>query len=301
MSKSVAKVVTVGSLHYDIFVEAPHRPAAGETVAGHRWYPKFGGKGGNQAIAAARAGARSAIVSAVGNDGFAPLLFQELEAAGVQTAFVSSVNEPTGMSVAIADADGDYGAVIVSGANLRIDPTQLVRAELWSGASHLMLQNEVNEAANTAAAWAARERGVTVCLNAAPWRATSEKLLDLVDILVVNALEAEALCGIEVAGLETAGQAARALADRFATVVVTAGGDGVAMAAKGKSITLPAQKISVVSTHGAGDCFIGTFVGRLAAGDDREVALEAANSAAARHVSRARTYAPVARMNGPIT
>ena len=289
MTKSAAKVITVGSLHYDIFVEAPHRPAAGETVAGQRWYPKFGGKGGNQAIAAARAGAPSTIVSAVGHDGFAPLLFKELMAAGVQTDFISTVDEPTGMSVAIADADGDYGAVIVSGANLQIDPMQLARIDLWSGASHLMLQNEVREATNIAAAQAARERGIIVCLNAAPWRTTSEQFLDLVDILVVNALEAEALCGTEVAGLETAGHAAGSLAGRFATVVVTAGGEGVALAAEGRTITLPAQKVSLVSTHGAGDCFIGTFAARLAAGDDREVALAAANSAAARHVSRSQT------------
>ena len=176
-----------------------------------------------------------------------------------------------------------------SGANLQIDPMQLARIDLWSGASHLMLQNEVREATNIAAAQAARERGIIVCLNAAPWRTTSEQFLDLVDILVVNALEAEALCGTEVAGLETAGPAAGSLAGRFATVVVTAGGEGVALAAEGRTITLPAQKVSLVSTHGAGDCFIGTFVARLAAGDDREVALAAANSAAARHVSRSQT------------
>lgn len=288
MTSPPASVVTVGSLHHDIFVEAPHRPAAGETVTGYRWFPKVGGKGGNQAIAAAIAGAPSRMVSAVGKDGFAPLVLETLAAAGVDITRVARVVAGTGMSVAIADASGDYGAVIVSGANLAIDAAQLEAADLWEGASHLMLQNEVREEINVAAARAARAHGVTICLNAAPWRETGRDLLDLVDLLVVNALEAEALCGIAVRGLETATEAAEALSRRFASVVVTAGGHGVALASGAQTVALPAETVTLVSTHGAGDCFIGTLVARLAAGDGLETALRGANIAAARHVSTPR-------------
>ena len=105
----------------------------------------------------------------------------------------------SGMSVAIMDAEGDYGAVIVSGANLQIDPEGLNRDALWQDATHLVLQNEIPEALNVAAARAARARGLAVVLNAAPARDLSEALAQVIDILVVNAGEAEALSGISVA------------------------------------------------------------------------------------------------------
>ncbi|SFQ38165.1 ribokinase [Roseivivax halotolerans] len=286
MANTTAAVVVVGSLHYDIFVEAPHRPAPGETVTGMRWFPKFGGKGGNQAVATAQQDICTLMVSAVGNDGFAEFLLAGLQTGGVDTAHVSRAKDVgTGMSVAISDASGDYGAVIVSGSNLMIDPQQLEVPELWDGATHLILQNEIREETNLVAARAARSRDVTVCLNAAPWRPMSDEFLSLVDILVVNAIEAEAMCGVDVNDLDTAQKAAAALSQRFAYVVVTAGGDGVAFASDADKFAVPGEKVEVISTHGAGDCFIGTLVARLAAGDGFSRALELANRAAARHVS----------------
>ena len=128
-------IVVVGSLHYDIMIEAPHRPAKGETVTGTRWYPKFGGKGGNQAVAAAHAGCKTHMVGAVGNDDFATFVMTRLRASGVDTSRVATVaGAGTGMSVACLDAERDYGAVIVSGANLAIDPTALADPSLWRGA-----------------------------------------------------------------------------------------------------------------------------------------------------------------------
>jgi len=143
MSHSPCAVV-VGSLHYDIVVSAPHRPAAGETVTGSRWRPAFGGKGGNQAAAVVAAGVPCRMVSAVGNDAFAAFLRAGLATAGVDDRHVATVPDlGSGMSVAIMDAGGDYGAVIVSGANLRIDPAVMEEDRLWHGVSHLVLQNEV--------------------------------------------------------------------------------------------------------------------------------------------------------------
>ncbi len=105
------------------------------------------------------------------------------------------------MSVAIMDAGGDYGAVIVSGTNMEIDPARLEQEGLWEGATHLVLQNEIPEALHIAAAQAAHARGLSVVLNAAPARTLSDTLVQIIDILVVNAGEAEALCGIAVASL----------------------------------------------------------------------------------------------------
>ncbi|QDA36533.1 ribokinase (plasmid) [Paracoccus liaowanqingii] len=281
--------VTLGSLHYDIVVDAPHRPAAGETVTGSAWRPVFGGKGGNQAAAVVAAGVPCRMVSAVGDDAFGPFLRDGLRRAGVDDAHVATIpGTGSGMSMAIMDAGGDYGAVIVSGANLAIDPGVLAKDALWQDATHLVLQNEIPEALNLAAAEAARARGVTTVLNAAPARPMSDAMARAVDILVVNAGEAEALCGRKVASLEDAGIAARALAARFRVVVVTAGGDGVAVEGQDISHAEPGHAVALVSTHGAGDCFIGTMVAELVRRESLGDAVATANLAAARHVSQPR-------------
>src|SRR3954451_14540603 len=122
-------IVVVGSLHYDIMVDAPDRPRKGETVAGHAWRPKFGGKGGNQAVAAARAGAKVRMAGAVGDDEFGRFLLGAL-GGGVDASRVARLSGTgSGMSVAISDASGDYGAVIVSGANLLVDPSALAEPD----------------------------------------------------------------------------------------------------------------------------------------------------------------------------
>ena len=287
MSKPMPGVVVVGSLHYDIMVAAPHRPAAGETVQGDRWYPKFGGKGGNQAVAAAKAGVPVRMLGAVGDDAFGAFLRDNLSQGGVEDTHVATLaGRASGMSVAISDATGDYGAVIVSGSNLEIDPARLEQDDLWSGVAMLVLQNEVTEGLNLAAAEAARARGVQVCLNAAPYRPLSPDLAATIDLLVVNALEAEALSRVAVGDLQGAGDAAQKLSQTFPMAVVTAGGDGVAVAEQdGKSFTLPAEKVTLVSTHGAGDVFTGALAAALVSGVALVEAARTANRTAARHVA----------------
>ena len=150
-------IVVVGSLHFDIMVDAPDRPRKGETVTGFAWRPKFGGKGGNQAVAAAKAGAEVRMVGAVGDDDFGRFLLDALAAGSVDASRVARLpNAGSGMSVAISDAGGDYGAVIVSGANLLTDPAILGEPGLWRGVRALILQNEMPEALNVAAARAAK-------------------------------------------------------------------------------------------------------------------------------------------------
>ncbi|PZO80921.1 MAG: ribokinase [Mesorhizobium amorphae] len=280
-------IVVVGSLHYDIMVDAPDRPRKGETVTGHAWRPKFGGKGGNQAVAAAKAGAAVRMVGAVGDDDFGGFLLRALDEGKVDRSRVAVLaGTGSGMSVAISDAGGDYGAVIVSGANLGMDASVLREPELWRGAGALILQNEMPEAINRAAAEAAKAAGVRVCLNAAPFRPLSAEFAALVDILVVNAIEAEGMCGLVVSDLDAAVAATEALGRDFAAVVVTAGGDGVAGCERGKPpIGIPARPVKLVSTHGAGDVFVGALAKALAYGETFAASLKAANEAAAAHVS----------------
>jgi ribokinase len=145
-------VIVVGSLHYDIVVDAPDRPRKGETLAARSWAPKFDGKGGNQAVAARRQGVPTAMVGAVGDDSFGAALLAGLDRAQVDRTNVAVLGGiASGMSVAIFDDDGDYGAVIVSGANLAIAPEQ-AGAELLSRGKVLVLQNEIPEVVNEAVA-----------------------------------------------------------------------------------------------------------------------------------------------------
>jgi ribokinase len=156
------------------------------------------------------------------------VLLAKLDRANVDRGAVAILDVVgSGMSVAISDNAGDYGAVIVSGANLRIAPEQM-NDNLLSKAKILVLQNEVPGAVNEAVARRARERGVTTILNAAPARPFTTALPNLVDVLIVNAIEAEMLDGGPVSALETAARAAERLGSRFPTAIVTAGGAGVA-------------------------------------------------------------------------
>jgi ribokinase len=282
----VSAVVVVGSLHYDIMVDAPDRPRKGETVAGLSWSPKFGGKGGNQALAAEGQGVPTAMVGAVGGDDFGAALLAGLDRGGVDRSAVATLSGVgSGMSVAIFDAEGDYGAVIVSGANLAISATQ-ARDELLRTAKVLILQNEIPEEVNEDVARRARAFGVKTVLNAAPARAFETALPGYVDILVVNAIEAEMLGSAPVNSLADAEEAAEHLTSRFGAVVVTAGGDGVAFQDEaGAKVSLPGVPVKVQSTHGAGDMFVGTLAARLAMGNDVRTALSAANQQAAKLVS----------------
>jgi ribokinase len=282
----VSAVVVVGSLHYDIMVDAPDRPRKGETVAGLSWSPKFGGKGGNQALAAEGQGVPTAMVGAVGDDDFGAALLAGLDRGGVDRSAVATLSGVgSGMSVAIFDAEGDYGAVIVSGSNLSVKPSQ-AHDELLRSAKVLILQNEIPEGINEDVARRARAFGVKTILNAAPARAFETALPGYVDILVVNALEAEMLGSAPVRSLADAEKAAESLTSRFAAVVVTAGGDGVAFQNDiGEKVSLSGVAVKVQSTHGAGDMFVGTLGARLALGDGTRMALSVANQQAAKLVS----------------
>ena len=193
MPETSHDVIVCGSLHLDIMVYAADLPRPDETVVGSRWAMSCGGKGGNQAVMAARAGARVAMIGRVGGDDFGARLLANLATAGVDSSAIA--RDPaarSGMSVAIVRNDGEYGAVIVSEANLDTDPA--AAAADWralGGAPVLVLQNEIAEAVNIAVARAARASGARVLINAAPARAMSDDLLALVDTLIVNRVEAE--------------------------------------------------------------------------------------------------------------
>jgi ribokinase len=285
-------VIVCGSLHLDIMVHGPHLPRPDETVVGTAWGRTCGGKGGNQAVQAARLGARTAFIGRVGDDEFGSRLLANLDAAKVDRTNVAVDDKiGSGMSVAIVDANGDYGAVIVSGANLAIDPAGIGASfDRLGGARVLLLQNEVPQAVNLAAAKAARQAGATVVFNAAPARSSGDDLLALVEVLVVNRVEAEMLGGVPVFDRSSARAALNTLGATQRTVVVTLGSGGLVVAAPGQvPVELEAMSVSAVSTHGAGDCFLGALASRLADGASVVDACRFANRVAGIFVSTAAT------------
>lgn len=293
MSSASPSVVVFGSLHYDIMVQGPARPRKGETVTGDSWHLKCGGKGGNQAVSAAKTGIATSMIGAVADDDFGHALTDNLARNKVDHRFVKTVSGVgSGMSVAIFDSEGDYGAVIVSGSNLTLGQGDVdASAEAFVDGALLVLQNEVPDHANVSAARAIKAAGGTVVLNAAPARPLSTDLQQLVDVLVVNAIEAEQLAELPVVDtLEGAAKAATLLAERFPVVVVTAGGDGVACATRdGDAFSVEAIKVELVSTHGAGDEFTGVLASELARGSGIRAAIASANQAAAVLVSTPRS------------
>ncbi|MFK7745332.1 MAG: ribokinase [Roseobacter sp.] len=256
------RVLVVGALHLDVVLRAPHLPQLDETVAGSGVDYVFGGKGGNQAVAAARLGSQVSFAGRAGSDQFGDRLRNTLHQAGIDTRQLQKDEGPSGMSAAIVDAHGDYGAVIVSAANLLIDAHHI---DIPQDTRLVVLQNEIPPAVNLAVAQKARAAGVPVWLNAAPARKIEAALLAEVSLLIVNRVEAAFYAGLP----------------NPPDMVHTLGADGVAYQAN----HYPGYRVDVMSTHGAGDVFVGALAARVVEGADIAASLEFAQAAAALHVS----------------
>ncbi len=278
-------VVVVGSLHLDVVVTAPRLPAPDETLMGAAVTLVCGGKGGNQAVAASRHGAPTTMLGRVGGDIFAASLVDNLREAGVDTSLIQRDEAAmSGLSVAVVGADGEYGAVVVSSANRQLSADGFAMPE---GARVLVMQNEVPETVNRAVAAEARKSSATVVLNAAPMRPMAPEMLELVDLLIVNRIEAGALLAVPIQGPKDALDALTRTPGAFdGETIITLGRDGLVHRDRwGKAQHHVVRPVSVVSTHGAGDVFVGALAARVAASAAMEDAIAAAQAAAARFVS----------------
>ncbi len=255
-------VFVAGSLHWDVVVDAPRLPGLDETLIGHAVAYRFGGKGGNQAVAAARMGASVAMAGQIGRDDAGGRLRASLDASGVDHTQVVECDTPSGMSVAIVDERGDYGAVVVSGANATFVPENII---LPRDLKVLLLQNEIPESVNLALARRLTEH-TQVILNAAPARAMSADLLTCVDVLVANRVEAAELIGTETENLNPE-VAARTLSSMGpGTVIVTLGAEGMVIADAAEAEQLDAFAVGAISSHGAGDVFCGALAAGVSKG-----------------------------------
>jgi ribokinase len=270
-------VITVfGSINIDLIVPVAALPRPGETVLGPAYRLAAGGKGANQALAAARAGGRVRMVGAVGSDDFAARALADLTEAGVDLARVARVPEPTGAALICVDARGENMIVVASGANRRVTADQLDDAAL-AEPGLLVLQMEISGEANWAAIERARARGWRILLNAAPAGPIPPAVLSRLDWLVVNG--GEAMTVAAQAGLAAADplQAARAIAAAAGLAcIVTLGGEGAAAVAGGALWRIGALPVTPVDTVGAGDAFVGTFAATIDAGGELPAALRRA-------------------------
>ncbi|AYF98144.1 ribokinase [Protaetiibacter intestinalis] len=275
-------IVVLGSANMDLVVRQPRLPEPGETMFGSSFATVAGGKGLNQAVAAARAGASVAFLGALGGDEFGATLRATLEADGIDTAGIALVERPTG-TAHISVLDGGENAIVVvpdaNGVRLPLDDVQ--RAAIRA-ARYLAVQFERPLELVAEAVAFARSVGVTTVVTPAPVLELPEGFLEQVDVLVPNAAEARAL-----AGVDDEADAARALSRRAGTVVVTRGARGALVARGGELVTeVPAHPVTPVDTTGAGDTFTGVLVARLALGDTEPAALRAASVAAALATTR---------------
>lgn len=255
-------LLVVGALHLDVVVRAPHIPQPDETLAGSGVDYVFGGKGGNQALAADRLGAQVHFAGRAGSDAFGDILRARLGASQINTSQLQRDPGPSGMSSAIVNDAGDYCAVIVSAANLAIEADQI---NLPPETSVVLLQNEVPQAVNLAIARRAQAAGVSVWLNAAPARPLPDDLLAAIDLLIVNRVEAAFYADLT----------------QKPDVLTTLGAEGVAYG----GVTYPACDVAVTSTHGAGDMFVGALAACVSQGARILDALPRAQAAAAWLVS----------------
>lgn len=252
-------------------------PDPGETVIGPAYQTFAGGKGANQALAAARAGACTQMIGAIGRDGFADLALAPLVQAGVDVSCVKRTDAPTGVALIAVAQGGDNQIVVAAGANAAITDSD-VPETCFSADSIAVLQQEVPAVANLAFARRVKAGGGRVILNAAPAATVSADLLRHLDYLIVNEKEAAQVLAMDDAGANTPGTilqyAARAATGHGLGIVVTLGGDGAALLLPGgQGWRVPAMPVAIVDTTGAGDAFIGAFAAALDAGHPPQTAL----------------------------
>lgn len=292
-------IVVIGSSNTDMVVKTSHLPAAGETVLGGEFMMNAGGKGANQAVAAARYGERVVFVARVGDDMFGRQTLESLRRDGIDTSCVSvDSDRMSGVALISVNAEGENSIVVASGANMALGREDIDRAaEEIRRADVVLMQLEVPVATVEYAAEVAAAAGVPVILNPAPAPAEplSAELLSRIDVITPNRSEATRISGIEVTDMASARRAAEAIhAMGTRRVIITLGGEGSLIYDGGEFEHIGATRVEAVDTTAAGDTFNGVLAVGVAAGRSLASAAREASVAAAISVTRmgAQTAAP---------
>ena len=281
-----SKVVVIGSITCDLTTFSTRLPKPGETILGNDFSMVLGGKGANQAIAAARASSEVHMIGCVGDDPFRDLVLGSLNAENIDTTSVLSVAGPTGIAHIRVDDSAENDIVMVPLANAKLGVQQVTDALAALGAPGdvALIQLEIPHASAIAAAHLAHASGMTVVLDPAPAPATAldEALWSSVDIVTPNETEARLITGIDVTDAATAAEAGRWFTDRgVGRAIITLAGAGTVVVSSGGAEHYPAFKVMAVDTTAAGDAFAGALGSGLASGSDWEDALNTAMASGA--------------------
>lgn len=280
-------IVVVGSLNCDYVVRVPRHPRPGETVLGSGHAKHLGGKGANQAVAAARLGGRVRMLGCVGGDPEGEAFRSALMTEGVDVSWLAGVDAPTGAAFVAVDEAGQNAIAVSPGANHHLAAKHLQDAA-FAGVRAVVLQLEIPMAAVRAAARRGHAGGARVILNAAPTVALADEDLADLDVLVVNEHEAAALAGEggPCRSPEEAVSLARRLRGRVPLAVLTLGAAGAVLADASGAVHEPAFAVTPVDTTGAGDAFVGALAVALIEGRPPRAALRFANAAGALATTR---------------
>ena len=288
MGADMGRVFVAGSINMDVVATAERHPRVGETIAGNAVLYFPGGKGANQAVAAAKLGAPTTLISRLGKDAFGAELRVFLAAQGIDLAFVQDTEAHTGTAI-ITVANADNTIVVIPGANAMVSADD-VAAPVLSRGDVAVSQFEIPLATITAFFKRARAAGATTILNPAPAMEFAPELLDLVDILILNETELGFLTGVELHDSDEPArfaEAARRLPENPNRMIcVTLGKRGVLALIEGLPLLVPGRAVKAVDTTGAGDCFVGALAAQLAQGKPIRDALGYANTAASICVQR---------------
>lgn len=283
------RIVVLGSLNVDLVIRVASVPKPGETVLGDRLETFAGGKGANQAVAAARLGGRVSMVGRVGNDGFGEMLLAQLRRDGVDaSSVVRDAEQQTGTALILVGSNGQNVIAVASGANGALGEGEVERAlKRLHPDDLLVMQLEIPVAVVGAAARRARQQGGRILLNAAPARSLELGLLADLDVLVVNESEATAILRESVSDVEAACRAARKANEAGVRLaVVTIGEQGAVFSERGDCQHIPAFAVETVDTTAAGDAFVGALAVGLASGEAVDKAVGFANAAGASAASK---------------
>jgi ribokinase len=277
----VGKILVVGSLHLDVIVDLPRLPQPDETLVGEKVTYRFGGKGGNQALAAAKIDVPVSMAGRIGNDKFGKQIYDTLLNHKVDLDGLITADQPTGMSVALIGSDGIYSAVVVSGVNQTIDLSEI---PIPNDLSVLVLQNEINSIANFEIAKKI-SKSAYIILNAAPALTPKKEFFNQIDLLIVNRLEAKMLLSDKIRAFDSLKALKKLQNLGPKEVIITLGADGyMGISKDGDIFSKPGIKVDVISTHGAGDSFVGTLAAFICKGKTISVAAQYAQASSALHV-----------------
>ena len=282
-------IVVVGSSNTDMVIQSEHLPAPGETILGGTFFMAQGGKGANQAVAAARLNGHVTFIAKIGSDVFGKQSLQLYKDEGIDTAYVSiDDSSPSGVALITVDNNGENCIAVAQGANGNLGVDDISKAQtVLENASIILMQLEIPLETVAQVANIAESKRVRLVLNPAPARSLPDELLKKVSIITPNEKEAEMLTGIKISNIERAKEAARVLAGKgIETIIITMGAEGALVFHNNEFELVPGSKVKAVDTTAAGDVFNGALVVAISEGNDLIEAVRFANTAAAISVTR---------------